>query len=96
MSTATVRIGDAMATPMRQEHFAPSNSGALPLKQCTEMALTENRAHEEWMLRMEETWQGHLKTLQQYVRELVIKNQPGIAPSAVNGPKRKYKNTGNF
>lgn len=96
MSTATVRIGDAMATRMRQEHFAPSNSGALPLKQCTGRALTENRAHEEWMLRMEEAWQGHLETLQQYVRELVIKNQPGIAPSAVNGPKREYKDAGNF
>jgi hypothetical protein len=75
MTTATIRIGDVMATQMRQEHFAQANSGAIALEQNTERALAERAAHEEWMQRIEEAWQGHLETLQQYMRELLLRNQ---------------------
>ncbi len=87
MTTVTIRIGDVMAAQMRQEHLAQANSGAIALEQSTERALTERRGHEEWMQRVDEAWQGHLETLQQYVCELLLKNQQlRMALTAANEP----------
>jgi hypothetical protein len=97
MSTVTIRIGNVMASQMRQEHFAHSNSGAIALKQATERVLTERHAHEEWMRRIEEAWQGHLATLQQCVCELLLKNQQlRMALKAANEPEQGYENAGNL
>jgi len=75
MTTATIRIGNVMASQMRQEHFAQSNFGTIALKQTTERALPGRHAHEEWMRSLEEAWQGHLETLQQCVCKLLRKSQ---------------------
>lgn len=97
MSTATTRIGNTTATRMRQEHFAHSNPGAIALDHNTERALTGRHAHREWMRGLDDAWQIHLRTLREYVRELVIKNQPPrFTPSAVSDPKWKFTNAGNF
>lgn len=88
MTSATIRIGDVMAAQRRQEHFAQTNSGAIALEQSTERALTEKPAHEELMQRIEEAWQGHLETLQQYMCELLLANQQlRMALKAVNEPE---------
>jgi len=97
MSTATIRIGNVIAGQMRQEHFAQSNSGAIALKQATERALPGRHAHEEWMRSIEENWQGHLEMLQQYVCELLLKNQQlRMAQIARNEPDQGHENAGNF
>lgn len=75
MTTVTIRIGDVMATQRRQEHFAETNSGAGAHERRTERALIERHGHEARKQRIEEDWQGHLEALQQYVCELLLKNQ---------------------
>ena len=69
MTTATIRRGDVMATQKRQGLFAQTNSGAIPPERRTNRPLTERHGHEEWRQRIEEDWQNHLETLQQYLCE---------------------------
>lgn len=75
MTTVTIRLGDVMATQRRQEQFAKGNSGAIAYEQHAERSPIERHGHEEWKQRIDETWHGHLETLQQYVCELLAKNQ---------------------
>jgi hypothetical protein len=90
MTTVTIRLGDVMATQARREHLAQTNPEAIALGQQTERALTERHGHEAWKQRMEETWQGHLQTLQQCVCELLVKNQQlRMALMAANEPQRR-------
>jgi hypothetical protein len=73
MTTATIRRGDVMATQKRQELFAQTNSGAIPPEQRTNRPFTERHGHEEWRQRIEEDWQNHVETLQQYLCECFAK-----------------------
>ncbi len=89
MTTATFRRGDVMATQNRQELFAQTNSGAISPEQWTKRSLTERHGHEEWKQRIEEDWQNNLETLQQYVCELLRKNQQlRMALRAADEPER--------
>lgn len=97
MSTATIRIESGVARPMRQEHFAQSNSETIALNQNAERALSGSHAHEEWMRSIEEAWQGHLETLQQQVCELLLKNQQlRMALITANAPERERRNARNL
>ena len=97
MTTATVRIGDVMATQRRQAHFAQTNSEAIANEQSTDRLHMERHGHDEWTQRIEEAWQGHLETLQQCLCELLLKNQQlRMALTAENGPERKHRNAGNL
>jgi hypothetical protein len=75
MTTVTIRIGDVMAAQKREEHFAQTDSGVIAPEPGTKKALLEIRGHEEWKQKLEEDWLGSLKTLQQCVCELLLKNQ---------------------
>jgi hypothetical protein len=97
MTTATIRIGDVMVTQRRPEHFAQTNSEAIATEQNTGRAHIERHAHEEWAQRIEEAWQGHLETLQQYLCELLLKNQQlRMALIEVNGSERKHRDANNL
>ena len=90
MTTATIRIGDVMATQRRQAHFAQRNSEAIAIEENADKAHIEQHGHEEWTQRIEEAWQGHLETLQQYLCELLLKNQQlRMALIAANEPARR-------
>ena len=92
MTTVTIHLGDVIATQRRQEHFAQTSSGTIAYEQRTERALVERHGHEEWMQSIDETWQGHLETLQQYVCELLAKNQQlRMALMSANDPGQGYK-----
>lgn len=75
MTSETIRVGDVIGAQRRQEHFARTNPGVIEHEQRTGRALFERHAHEEWKRGIEGAWQGHLEILQQYVRELLHKNQ---------------------
>lgn len=91
MATVTVRVGDAIANRRRQEYCAQTNSGAIATEQRREGALIERHGHEEWKQRIEKAWQGHLDNLQQYVCELLLKNQQlRMAPMASNESERVH------
>ena len=75
MTTATIRVGNVMATQRRQAHFVQTKSGVAAPQRGTERAIIESRGHEEWTQRIDEAWQGHLETLQQCVCELLLKNR---------------------
>ena len=75
MATMTVGIGDRTATRTRKGHFAHAESGVIAPGQSAKRAIIEKHAHEEWNGRIEEEWQSHVETLQQYLRELLLKNQ---------------------
>ncbi len=93
MTTVTIRIGDVMAIQRRQEHFAQMNSGVI----APERALIERHGHEEWTQRIEAAWQGHLETLQQYVCELLLKNQQlRMALMEANEPEPGRGDAGNL
>lgn len=97
MSIATVRIGKVMATQSRPGHFAQSKSGVIAPKQSTEGALPERHAHQEWMQRIENTWQGHLDSLQQCICGLFVASQRlRTSPCGINRPKWEQKDAGNF
>jgi hypothetical protein len=97
MTTVTIRIGDVVATQRRQEHFAQTNSGVIAPEQSTERALIERHGHEEWTQRIEEAWQGHLAALQQYVCELLLRNQQlRMALVAVDEPERGREDASNL
>lgn len=91
MTTVTVRTGDAMATQKRQELFAQTNSGAISPEQRTKRPLVERHGHEEWKQRIEGDWENHLESLQQYICELLRKNQQlRMALMTANEPERGY------
>jgi hypothetical protein len=75
MATVTVRTENVMATQKRQELCARTNARAISPAQRTIRPLAERHGHEEWNQRIEEDWQSHLETMQQYVCELLRKNQ---------------------
>jgi len=93
MTTATIGIGDVMASQRHQEHFAHAAPGVVS-EQSKDGALSERRGHEEWTQRLEEAWQGHLDTLQQCVCELLHKNQQLRMPlMAANDPEQIRENS---
>ena len=97
MTTATIGVGDVEASQRRQEHFAQTNSEAVTPEQNTERAHIESRGHEEWAQRIEEAWQGHIETLQQYLCELLVKNQQlRMALMAANEPERGHRDARNL
>ena len=75
MTTAEIRGEDGMATEASERIHAQPNSGSGARKQSAEKGLTESHRHIEWTQRIEESWQGHLETLQKCVCELLLKNQ---------------------
>jgi hypothetical protein len=91
MTSVMTRVGDNMATQKRQEPFAQTNSGAVSPEQRTNRSLTEKHGYEEWKQRIEEDWQYHLETLQQYACELLRRSQQlRMALMTANEPKRGY------
>ncbi len=93
MTTATIGIGDVMASQRHQEHFAHAAPGVVR-EQSKDGAVSEKHGHEEWTHRLEEAWQGHLDTLQQCVCELLHKNQQlRMALMAANGPEQIRENS---
>ncbi len=93
MTTVTIRLGDVMAPQRRQEHFAQTSSGTIAYELRTERALIERHGHEEWKQRIDEAWQGHLEALQQYVCELLAKNQQlRMALMSANEPRQGHTN----
>ena len=80
-----------MATEMRQEHFAQTNSGVFSPEQRTKRALIERSGYEEWKQKLEDDWQSHLETLRHYVGELLPKNERlRMALTTATEPKRGY------
>jgi len=75
MATATIRVGNAVVTERRQERFARTNPGVIEHEQRKGKAVFERHGHEEWKRGIEGAWHGHLETLQQYMCELLHKNQ---------------------
>jgi hypothetical protein len=97
MKTVTIRNGDVLAAPKRQEHFAQTNSGGTSPVQKTKSELIEKRGHEEWKQRIEEDWQSRLETLQQCVCQLLLKNQQlRMALMAANEPEQGYRDAINL
>lgn len=95
MTTATIGIGDVLASQSRQEYFAQAASGVVREKS-RDGDLCAKHGHEEWTQRLEEAWQGHLDTLQQCVCELLHKNQQlRMALMAVNGPEQRREDSRN-
>lgn len=92
MTTVTIRLGDLIAARRRQEQFSQTNSTNIAYEQRPGRALIERHGHEEWKQRIDETWQGHLETLQQYVCELLAKNQQlRMALMSANEPERGHR-----
>jgi len=78
MKTAIVRIGGVVDAQKHRERFrqlTQANLGAISPEQGTKRAFGERRRHEEWEQRIEEGWQSQFERLQQYVCELLLKNQ---------------------
>lgn len=95
MTTATIGIGDVIASQRHQEHFAHTAPGVHGCAQSKDEAHSEMHGHEEWTQRLEEAWQGHLNTLQQCVCELLHKNQQlRMALTAANGQEQRRENAG--
>lgn len=96
MTTATTRVVDVEASQRRQEDFAQTNSEAVAPEQNTERAHIESRGHEELAQRIEVAWQGHIETLQQYLCELLLKNQQlRMALMAAKEPERGHRDARN-
>jgi hypothetical protein len=74
MRAATIRIGDPIA-PQRQQHFGQADSGTIAREQNRGRSIIKNSGHREWAQRIDEAWQGHVETLHQCVRELLVMNQ---------------------
>jgi len=65
-----------MATHQHQEPAAQALVEVIaPSTRRSKRASTGRVRDEQWERRIEKDWQGHLETLQQCVRELLIKNQ---------------------
>jgi hypothetical protein len=97
MATMTIGIEDRTTTQKRKEHFAHTESGVTAPEQSTKRALIEKHRHEEWKHRIEEDWQNHVETLQQYLRELLVKNQQlRIALTAANESEGGYGDARNL
>lgn len=65
-----------MATRQRQEPVSQTPAdGSVLFEQSSQKASNEKGRHEQWERSIEEDWQRHLETLQQYICELLIKNQ---------------------
>lgn len=93
MATMTIGIGDRSATQKRKEHFAHTDSGDIAPEQSTKRALVEKHGHEEWKHRIDEEWQSHVETLQQYLCELLHKNQQlRMALTATGESEGRYGN----
>jgi hypothetical protein len=97
MRTMSVRRGDVTSAQKSQELLAQTKSGTISPEQRMRKPVTERHAHEDWKQRIEGDWQNHLETLQRYVCELSRTNQqPRMALTTANEPKRRYGNAINL
>jgi hypothetical protein len=100
MKTLIVRIGDATAAEKHGGHFGQitqTNSGAILPGRGAKMAQDERHGQEAWRQRMEEDWQRHFERLQQYVCDLLLKNQQlRMALMAADERERVYRKSVNL
>lgn len=97
MASVTTRRGYVRSTRESQEFLARTNSGTISPEQMMKKPVTERHAHEDWKKRIKDDWQNHLETLQRYVHELARRNQqPRMALTTANEPKRRYGNAINL
>ena len=97
MAGVTIRVADVNGTQRRQEQFARTNSGVIQHEQRTRKTALERHGHEEWKQLIEEIWLGQLESLQQYVCELLQKNeQLRMALVAANERGRVHGDAGNL
>jgi hypothetical protein len=75
MITMTICIGDVMAAQQRQEPFTQAPAGPIAPVQRLTGAPVEGLRHEQPGQGLEEEWQDRLRSLQQLICELLIKNQ---------------------
>ena len=90
MTTMTICIGDVVAAQQRQHPFAQTLAGPLaPVERVTSATVQGSRA-EQPEKAADEEWRERLKSLQQLICELLIKNQQlrSVLESA-KGPERE-------
>ncbi len=96
MASVTIRVAEVNGTQRRQEDFARTNSGVIQHEQGTRKTTLERHGHEGWKQLIEETWLGQLESLQQYVCELLQKNeQLRMALMAANERGRLHRDARN-
>ena len=74
MTMIAICIGDVMNTEQRQKPFGDATAGSVTRLQRLASRVIAGPQYEEPAQRPEE-WQDHLRGLQQWVCELLIKNQ---------------------
>jgi hypothetical protein len=84
----TVIIGSAQR---RQALTAESDSGDISPRHVTTGRPPRRHRHEEWRQKIEEDWQSHLETLQQYVRNILHESyRSRVTPVAVGEQGRSF------
>jgi hypothetical protein len=68
-------LGDVMAAQLRQDALTQSRRGDIELAQHLVSACAAAWQQQRWHQEQEKEWEGHLKSLQQCICELLIKNQ---------------------
>jgi hypothetical protein len=74
MTMMTICIGDVMSTEQRQKPFGKATVGSITPLQRLASRVTAGPQHEE-PTRGPEEWEDHSRSLQQWVCELLVKNQ---------------------
>ncbi len=97
MTAMTIRIAGAMATQQRQEPFTACSARTGSLEHGSTGSSAEMQRHEHWETRSDEERQGHIESLQQYVCELLIKNQQlRMALMTTIDPERRKHDVSNI
>lgn len=97
MTAITIRIAGAMATHQRHEPFTASSVRTGSLEHGSTGSSAELQRNDHWETRNDAERQGHIESLQQYVCELLIKNQQlRMALMATIDPERRKHDVGNI
>lgn len=97
MTAITIRIAGTIATQQRQEPFTACSARTRSLEHGAIGSSGEMQRHEHWEARSDEERQGRIESLQQYVCELLIKNQQlRMALMATIDSERRKHDVGNI
>lgn len=97
MTAITIRIAGAVVTEQRQEPFTACTARIGSLEHGSSGSSAEVQRREHWEARSDEERQGRIESLQQYVCELLIKNQQlRMALMATIDPERRMHDAGNI